>query len=260
MVIVNYRGIASDDPYLGIVGVRDIVRPFTPVVLGESETIPGKQGEYDYGFTFGPKVISCRILVGGSTLAELRQFARRIASWLQWPEVSPLTFSDETGIQYQARLNKAVDAQQIVNTGQATIEFRIPEGVAEATSTKSVSGSPASVSYEGTAEAPMIVTCTMQEQSDTLKLHFGDPGGTHLLLQKDVANWDFVMEVNDVVEFNTANHMVKLNGVDARAGLALSSDWRNFKLPRSMNPPTVVEINAVPASTSLEVVLRERWV
>ena len=220
--IVIFNGRQSSDPALGIKTWHRVYRQILPGTRDRLLAIPGRDGAYDQGRDLEQLTIPCEFVLRGNSPADLRQYARVVAAWLNVREAKELVFSDEPELRYMARPTGPVDMEQIASIGIVKMSFLVPSGYAEAVTATTVTG--ASGNYTGTLPAPVIITLTAVA-GDTLTVtqeQFVGPPFIRLLDQEFAGG--------ETVVIDTEKRLVTVNGADARPGVDIDSDFENFKL------------------------------
>ena len=124
------------------------------------------------------------------------------------------------------------------------IEFVCPSPYAWSTAVKTAGPN------EGADSTPCIITCTVAQQTESLRVRLVETG-QFILLQRHEIYWPVTLQAGDVVTVDTARELTLVNGVDARAGVNVLSDY--FQLP-----PGQFAITTEPAA-DLQIEFRERW-
>lgn len=211
------------------------------------QEISGRDGSVDFGRDRRMADISARIFVRGASFAHKRQLFRNIAAWLNSPELKPLIFSDEPDKQYWARQFNDINPDESAFKGWMDLGWIAPSGNCESISTKQTGASGVNL---GTDVTPCIITCTVAQQTESLRVNLVQ-SGEFVLLQRHNIHWPVTLQPGDVVTIDTSRELTLVNGVDARPGVAALSDY--FKLP-----PGSFSISSEP-SVSMQVEYRERW-
>lgn len=220
--VVTFNGRQSSDPALGIKIFHRVYRQILPGTRDRLLTIPGRDGAYDQGRDLEQLTIPCEFVLRGNSPADLRQYARVVAAWLNVREAKELIFSDEPELRYMARPTGPVDMEQIASIGIVKMSFLVPAGYAEAITPTTIL--TASGNYTGTLPAPVIITLTAVA-GDTLTVtqeQFVGPPFIRLLDQEFAGG--------ETVVIDTEKRLVTVNGADARPGVDIDSDFENFKL------------------------------
>ena len=149
------------------------------------------------------------------SLADIRTKARDIAAWLNVTDRATLSFDDETGKTYKAKLASAVDFDHIGNMGQFSLAFNCePLAYGEQVTANFVSDS-VTVANAGTFPTPAIIEATFTDSATEFKVTLG----TKYVRVVD----DFVL--NDTLKIDTSTGAVLINGTRAMDKL----DWQNSR-------------------------------
>src|SRR5690606_13454933 len=101
----TFNGISSKDKLIILSANRSIA----PEIEDTLVTIPGGPGALDFGGRIGLRRITIDFAIIGKSQGDLEQKKRELAAWLVTEEAKPLSFSDEPGIEYRARLTGQTD-------------------------------------------------------------------------------------------------------------------------------------------------------
>ncbi len=245
--IVAFNGRQSSDPALGIKIFHRVYRQILPGTRDRLLAIPGRDGAYDQGRDLEQLTIPCEFVLRGNSPADLRQYARVVAAWLNVREAKELIFSDEPELRYMARPTGPVDMEQIASIGIVKMSFLVPSGYAEAVTATTVTG--ASGNYTGTLPAPTIITLTAAA-GDSLTVtqdQYSAPKPFIRLLDQEFVGGETVI-------IDTEKRLVTVNGADARPGVDIDSDFENFALL-----PGAFSVGAEGGAVE-SIVYRERYI
>jgi predicted phage tail component-like protein len=245
-VTIQFNGITSDDVTFGIHSVTDIKRPILQDRRENTRDIKDRTGEYDFGSDLGPIDIPCTLVLQASTKELMRQYARAISEWLNVEEVQELIFSDEPDVYYMARIKGPVYLDENGEVGRVNVIFYVPDGYAHSstlTEFNSASGN-LTVTNSGTTETPVYIEATINEATaSSLTLEISET--EYLTIE-----YSFVED--DVIEINTQTRSILLGTTDLRPYKTLGSSFWKVPTPGAIVTPT-------PASTSIDLFIRERW-
>jgi len=115
----TFNGISS----LGKVIVTSISRSLAPEIGDIMVQIPGVPGAKDFGHKIGVRYIGIDIGIIGRSQEDLEQRKRELAAWLVTKEPKVLTFSDEPGIEYRARITGQTDIDRLFRVGSGRLTF-----------------------------------------------------------------------------------------------------------------------------------------
>jgi predicted phage tail component-like protein len=117
----TFNGVSSAS--LGVT-MKSKNRQILPLANDSYLQIPGRQGSYLYPRELADRVIELDCGILQNSLENLRVKMRLISAWLYTANRASLSFDDEPGISYQAKLDKAIDLAQLYTMGTFTLEFR----------------------------------------------------------------------------------------------------------------------------------------
>ena len=243
-MIITFNSTSSDDASLGVLHVIRTGRPILPGTRDRVLAVHGKSGVYDFGYDRLEIEIPVRIFMRATSNAELRTYARAVAAWLNVDEAKELTFDDDSGVRYMARPWGPVNASRIALDQFVDVSFLVPDGYAEATSTKTGSYTG---SNDGTLETPCVVSATVSVTTAELKFVLQETE-EYVMLER-------ALYPGSHVAIDTQLRTVKVDGIDALGDLDMETTY--FKLPKSSD----FEVTSSPATASLEMEItwRERW-
>ncbi len=221
--IITFNGRQSNDLALGIKIFHRVYRQILPGTRDRLLTIPGRDGAYDQGRDLEQLTIPCEFVLRGNSPADLRQYARVVAAWLNVREAKELIFSDEPELRYMARPTGPVDMEQIVSAGIVNVSFLVPAGYAEAVTPTIITGSTGT--YGGTIPAPVEIVLTAAS-GVSLKVTQGQYSAPRPFIRL----LDQEFEGGETVIIDTEKRLVTVNGADARPGVDIDSDFENFVL------------------------------
>ncbi len=220
---VSYGGVYSNT--VGIAAFTKVHRPILPGTRDRLVAVMGRDGALDYGSDAEPKYITCEFYLHGATVETYRGYVRSIAEWLS-VGLAQLIFEDEPSVYYMARPVGSVEDEQTLLLGRGKITFVVPSGYAEAVTTVTATAFPAE--NAGTLPCHGIVTVTMAQAADDIKITLAETG-EYILLIKDAVRWPVSLEIGDEIVIDTDKRLVTVQANDARAGVSYLSDW--FKIP-----------------------------
>ena len=175
--------------------------------------VPGRNGSILFPGELADRRIELDCAFVGSSLADIRTKARDIAAWLNTTDRASLSFDDETGKTYKAKLASAVDFDHIGRMGQFGLSFICePLAYGEQVTASFISDS-ATVTNAGTFSALPIIEATFTGAASEFKVTLG----TKYVRVVD----SFVL--NDTLKIDTGTGAVLINGTRAMDKL----DWQN---------------------------------
>ena len=129
--------------------------------------------------------------------------------------------------------------------GIIEVNFVAPDPFAYALESKVADTFPAV--NAGTAPCPALITATITEQTDSLKIALQETGEYIEIIPES----DFTP--GDTITLDTAQRMATLNGEDVRRDMTILST------PGLLLPTGEFTLTANPASAEIEIEYRERW-
>lgn len=102
--------------------------PLTPPIDNRLQEISGHDGSWDYGFTYGNKVIEIDVTMFADTGVGLKAKARQLAGWLNPRNgIQSLVFDDDPDVQYFGRITNQIPLDQLGALGTFTLQFTCPD-------------------------------------------------------------------------------------------------------------------------------------
>lgn len=207
--------------------------------------IPGRDGSYVSDNGAGDRVIVVRHHIARNTLVELRAAMRAVSAWLFTKDRAALIFDDEPDKYYRAKVDGAIDLEQIVYSGEFDVTFRCdPFAYAVTSKTSPFTDDAAEITNAGTVNCFPVFTITFTDPATELKI---TKGAEYVRIVKNFA-------AEDVLVVDNEKGTVKLNGGTIMASL----DWQNstfFGLEPGLNALTVTPTGKASVSSTI----RERW-
>lgn len=238
----EYDGEHTDD-YNIIVTRR--FRHAGPPLDHSTLSIPFMEGEYPTRIDSRGATIELELFVESDGPEDLRDKIRDISAWLKptideyfRPEPKPIIFTDEPEKRWMGYPVTRLELSEKANRAEGSINLFCPNPFAEALETRTTGPEDEN---EGTVPSPPIITVTMTESSDDLKVQYENK---ELFLDKE-------LETGDVIVFDKTKRLVLVNDEDAREDLTYTSRWFDLK-------PGNFSITTDPDST-VEVEFREMW-
>lgn len=222
---------------LGVLVLRGSRHDLIPEVRDRTISIPGRHGVYDFGSEFGQRNITILAASRGHIdIAQRAQIKRTLAKYLN-PLVGkqPLIFADDIDKTYMVKCAGQVD----IAISKSWLEFTIPftgDPIIIGSFEQQHVGSGALLN-EGTFESPVRVSIRGAVTNPVLTI-----GGETL-------RWTGVMTANDVLEIDTENMRVTLNGINVLA---------NYTGGFPQIQPGETAVTAAAAETTW--LWRDRWI
>ncbi len=175
--------------------------------------IPGRQGSYLFPRELADRTIELDCGLVQDTMENLRSKLRQVAAWLYTTDRQSLSFDDESGIYYMAKLDDVVDLDQFFTMGKSTLKFRCEPLGYGAEVQANFANDAVTVTNSGTFEAYPVFSATFTAAATEWKVTLG---GKYLRVVRNFA-------VNDILDINCLTGSVLVNGVRALVSL----DWEN---------------------------------
>ena len=193
--------------------MRSKNRQLLPETNDRYVQVPGRNGSILFPRELADRRIDIDCAFVGSSLADIRTKARDIAAWLNTTDRANLSFDDETGKTYKAKLASAVDFDHIGKMGKFTLAFNCEPLAYGTEATTNFASDSATVANAGTYSAPAIIEATFTDVASEFKVTLGTE---YVRVVHD-------FEVNDTLKIDTGTGAILLNGSRAMDKL----DWQN---------------------------------
>lgn len=239
----TFNGKHVTDSSLGVTHYIRTIFSLLPGTRDNALEIAGLDGALDFGRELQPRNIRAQFLIRRDTPAELFQYARAVAAWLNVREPKQFIYDHEPDKFYLVRPQGGVSFDRILATGGlCDVTFIAHDPYAYAVNTINATEFPAVNS--GTEPCPALITATMAE-AGPLKIALSID--EYIELGRE-------LEPGDVVHIDTAHRTIHVNGADARDSVTFRST------PGLLLPVGAFTLTADPASTIISVEYRERWI
>ena len=219
-------------------------RPVLPQTNDNYLQVPGKPGTYLFSGELTDRMIQVECWTTSDTLELMQLKMRDIAKWLYTTDKQYLSFDDENTKSYLAKVEGVVNKKQTNKYAEFTVVFRCePLAYGGYIETDFISDT-VTISNTGTYEALPSFEVTFIAPASEIKIQLGS---NFIRIIKE-----FIL--NDILEINTANGAVLLNGQRILDCL----DWQNsifFSLPTGEN---IINITPIGVS-SAKIIYRTRW-
>lgn len=166
----------SDLTYKGVlarsIGVRikSIKRPLLANIRQQYEDVAGRHGSYSFSDgTLEDIIVEVECWVAANDRIDLRHKARQIAAWLYSKEKQRLTFTDEPGVFYMARIANQIDPETLIRHDKFTLQFRCDPfryNVEEKITRHTITASPQTFAVNNDATAPTQPIIIIRNTSD----------------------------------------------------------------------------------------------
>jgi predicted phage tail component-like protein len=230
----TFNGISSAS--MGVT-MKSKNRQLQPLANDSYLQIPGRQGSYLYPRELADRVILLDCGIVQDTLENLRIKLRAISAWLYTANRASLSFDDEPGISYQAKLDVATDLTQLYTMGTFTLSF-LAEPLAYGTQqTASFIADAVTVTNTGTFTSLPIFDATFTAAATEWKAILGSS-------YVRVVN---AFAIGNTLEVDCNTGKVFINGVQAMQLL----DWQNtifFALAVGSNTMTITPAGVCTAT------------
>jgi len=147
------------------------------------------------------------------SLADIRTKVHNIAAWLHTNDRVTLSFDDETGKTYKAKLASAVDFDHIGKMGRFSLSFACEPLAYGSEATTNFANDSATVNNAGTCPTPAIIEATFTGPAAEFKVTLGTK-------YVRVVN-EFI--ATDTLKIDTGTGAILINGIRAMDKL----DWQN---------------------------------
>jgi len=206
--------------------------------------IPGRHGSFHFPGELQDRVIELECAFVGTSRENLREKARQIAAWLYTKEKAVLSFDDEPGKYYYAKLDGAINLEQLFVLATFTLTFRCEPLAYGAEAQADFVSDQATITNPGTFEALPIFNATFTAIASEWKVTLGTK----------YVRVVHSFQISDTLEVNCATGAVLIN-----SGRSLDKlDWQNsefFALAPGENTLTITP----PAVCTATVRFNPRW-
>lgn len=226
------------------VAIKSKNRQLLPAVNDRYIEIPGRHGGFHFPGELQDRIIELECAFTGTSRQDLREKARQIAAWLYTAERAILSFDDEPGRYYMAKLDGAIDPEQLFVLATFTLTFRCEPLAYGAEVQADFVSDQATITNPGTFEALPIFNATFTAIASEWKVTLGTK----------YVRVVHSFQIGDTLEVNCATGAVLINGARAMDKL----DWQNsefFTLPPGTN---TLEITPATVCTAT-VRFNPRW-
>lgn len=208
----TFNGIHSSVHGIGI----KVKRPLIPSVADNYIDLPGRAGSFLYPGKPLDRYISVECGIQPASRALFRSKLWEIAAWLYTQDRVALVFDDEPGKTYRAKIEGAVDLEQVGTIGKFTLTFRCDPFAYGAEVTETFTADALTLTNSGTYEAYPRFSVSFTGSDSELKI----TSGTNYIRVVD----SFVY--GDVLSIDCATGAILKNGVRTMNKL----DWQYSKL------------------------------
>ena len=225
---------------LGVVVLRDSRQDLLPGTRENTDTVPGRHGEIDFGSEFNFRLLELHVATDGEvSKTEREQLKRTIAKWLN-PIIGPqnLIFADDVEKTYRVKYAGRIDlSRMLTNWLEFTIPFKASDPFIVGSFEKAHVGG-GTLTNEGTFETPVKIEINGPVVDPSVTV-----GG-------EVLSWTGAVGASDKLIIDTEYMTVKFNGVNAIANY-------NGGFPKLQPGDTTV---TAASSGTTAWIWRDRWI
>jgi len=174
--------------------------------------IPGRHGSFHFPGELQDRIIELECAFVGTSRENLREKARQIAAWLYTKERAILSFDDEPGRYYMAKLDGAIDPEQLSVLATFSLSFRCEPLAYGAEVEADFASDQATINNPGSFEALPSFTVTFTSSANEWRVALGAK------YVRVIHNF----QAGDVLEISNATGLVLINGARALDKL----DWQ----------------------------------
>jgi predicted phage tail component-like protein len=238
---LKYYFFVTTDMILQPLGllVTKINRSLMPPTRENTEEIPGRHGEIDFGSEFGSDMIELEVASDdGLTAEEIESTKRTLAQKLN-PAVGErdLVLENENNKNYKVKYSGKIPLDKYPTWMKFVIPFKITNPFANAVNEKSLTGS-GTITNEGTFETPIIIEIPGPATSPTVSV------GT------SVISYTSTIAAGQTLIIDTATQTAKIGSVNAIA--QVSGDIDILLEPG-------VNVSIVPSISSTVIKWRDKY-
>lgn len=190
---------------LGVFVLRDSRYDLLPGTRENTEQIPGRHGEIDFGSEFLPRIIEMEVITSEFDFVQREQIKRELAKHLNpLGRAKSLVFADDIEKTYYVKFAGKIDYTLHPNQVRFTIPFKSSNPFIIGTFIKTHTGSGI-LTNEGTVETPLVIEITGTVTNPSVTI-----GGQTLTYTGTLGS-------SDKLVIDTETMTVKFNGVNALA-------------------------------------------
>lgn len=197
-------------------------RQILPATSDTYLQIPGRHGSYLFPGTLTDHIDELECSVKQNTLVDLRIKSHEIAAWLYTADRAVLSYDDDPGKSCLAKVEGAIDPEQIFTLEKFSVTFRCEPFAYGAEVQASFAADSVTVTNPGAHEALPVFNATFTAAATEWKVTLGTK-------YVRVVN---AFAIGDTLEVNCATGAVLINGVRAMDKL----DWQNSDLELTLAP------------------------
>jgi phage-related protein len=156
---------------LGVIVLRDSRHELMPQTRDNTEEIPGKHGEIDFGSGFRSRLLELHVATDeGLSPLQKEQLKRTMAKYLN-PVVGTkkMVFLDDMDVEYEVKYSGKIDLTKYTDWMEFTIPFKMNNPFIESTAEHAQTGVGVIVN-EGTFETPILIEIPGPATSPTVSM------------------------------------------------------------------------------------------
>lgn len=192
---------------LGVIVLRDSRHDLLPKTRENTDAVPGRHGEIDFGSEFRPRILELHVASNGEfDRSQREQIKRTLAKWLN-PILGSrnLIFADDIEKTYKVKYAGRIELSKIFgNWLEFTIPFKAYDPFIIGSFEKQHVGS-GTLTNEGTFETPLRIEIT------------GPATNPSVQIGSETLTWTGTVGESDTLVIDTEYMTVKFNGVNAIA-------------------------------------------
>lgn len=229
-MILSYGGVAPPSFFK----TKKVSFPALPPTDVKTLDIPGRDGEYFQGKTYGSNTITVEFLIESPDVDSVMYYAEELARWLDQDGPAPLIFSEKPNRTYYAIVKDNIDMERIVNIGTGTIQFFCPDPCAYGEE-KTLSLPPnqaVSIANNGTAKAFPKFDIAFNKSSSFLSVI--SPDGVVLLGNPSTPEKETIPKTENILVDHMSDTSAWVTGApveDDTVQGSFSSDGYKFYVP-----------------------------
>jgi predicted phage tail component-like protein len=199
---------------LGVIVLRDSRHELMPQTRDNTEEIPGRHGEIDFGSEFRSRLLELHVATDdGLSALQKEQLKRTIAKYLN-PVVGTkkMVFLDDMDVEYEVKYSGKIDLTKYTDWMEFTIPFRMNNPLIESTAEHTQTGTGVIINA-GTFETPILVEIPGPATSPTVSV------GT------SVISYTSTIAAGQSLIIDTATQTAKIGSVNAIAQVSGDIDY-----------------------------------
>jgi phage-related protein len=156
---------------LGVIVLRDSRHELMPSTRDNTEEVPGRHGEYDFGSEFKSRLLELHIATDdGLSQLQKEQVKRTMAKYLNpVAGTKKMVFLDDIDVEYEVKYSGKIDLTRYTDWMEFTIPFKMCNPFIESVAEHSQIGTGV-ISNEGTFETPILIEITGPATNPTVSV------------------------------------------------------------------------------------------